>query len=224
MPVNERISVLHELGRVLRDLHRIPPQEWMTNPWVQDARATGTFADGYHAPPRMYHELIASAAMQRPVILKTLEATETFIAERMAAFDEDIDVMVHGDMHFRNVMVHAGHVVGIIDFEGSLPAPADVELDMLLRELAPPASAEATNQHAGVIGTIREAYPELFLHPALEQRIEVYEVIWQLVQLHHWRTGATWEDDPLRNLADILSGAWFEQNCTRLNEAPISAS
>jgi scyllo-inosamine 4-kinase len=224
MPVNERISVLHELGNILRNLHTIHPQDWMMNPWVQDARATGTFANGYHTPPHMYCDLIASAAMQRPEIMTTLEAAETFIAGRMAAFDGDTDVMVHGDMHFRNVMVHAGHVVGIIDFEGSLPAPADVELDMLLRELAPPSVTEGANHHAGVIGTLREGYPELFTHSALEQRIEVYEVIWQLVQLHHWQPGATWMDDPVHTIRQVLSGAFIEQKTIMLNESPISSS
>jgi aminoglycoside phosphotransferase (APT) family kinase protein len=115
---------------------------------------------------------------------------------------------VHTDLHFRNALVDNGRVSGLIDFEGFRLAPADVELDMLLRSirwtLASPRAGSM--DHEMVPRWFSEEYPALFAHPRLIERLEVYEALWHLVQLHHWTSSAAWTRDPALALDRLLSG------------------
>src|SRR5947199_376910 len=50
----------------------------------------------------------------------------------------DVPTLIHGDLTFENVLWDRDHVTGLIDFEWSRAAPADLELDVFLRFCAFP--------------------------------------------------------------------------------------
>lgn len=66
------------------------------------------------------------------------------------------------------------------------------------------------NDYSGVIGWLREGYPGLFAHPRLIERLEVYEAIWHLVQVHHWRPEYVSLPDPGGAFSQLLDGAFRE--------------
>lgn len=110
----------------------------------------------------------------------------------MPLFAGDVDVLVHGDVHGHNVLVDGGDVTGLLDWEGAHTAPADVELDMLLRWTAgadafPESPDRPTSIAPGdcieLVTHVRAAYPELFAIPSLHARLEVRDAHWHLVQL-----------------------------------------
>jgi aminoglycoside phosphotransferase (APT) family kinase protein len=200
-----RRAVVRELADIVRRLHALAPAAWMDNPWVADAMA-GRYADAYHAPPSLFRKLIGSARRVRPDASDVLARTHAFIAARIDAFVDDRDVPVHTDLHFRNVLVDGDRISGLIDFEGFRLAPADTELDMLLRSirwvLASPGAGSM--DHEMVPRWFREEYPALFAHPRLIERLEVYEALWHLVQLHWHPVGGA--GDPVRWLERLLQG------------------
>ena len=204
-----RVSIVHQLGQLVRTLHSIPLKEWMRNPVFDEAITTGDARNAYHAPPHEIDMLTATALNARPGITELLTRTHVFVQSHLELFanDEDEFRFVHVDLHFRNVMVEGETITGIIDFEGARPAPVDVELDMLARWLRQRISSEPANYHR-VIPDLRDAYPALFDVPNLVNRLEVYEILWQLVQIHHWHPGAKWMNDPAANLLHVLDGSF----------------
>jgi aminoglycoside phosphotransferase (APT) family kinase protein len=97
-------------------------------------------------------------------------------------------VLTHGDLTFTNV-IWDGRQARLVDFESSGTAPIDRELDLLLRFLTSPeafspgAAGDSRPLYDPVIGWLRDAYPEMFAHPELVRRLEVYDALWELVQL-----------------------------------------
>ncbi len=218
LSVTNRGRVVRELGRILLSLHELPVAGWMRNSWVSAALMTGKWRDAYHAPPEHFPHLIASAAVERPDLRRLLHSVSDFMTARLHAFDDnEPNIFVHTDLHFRNVIVDAGHVTSLIDFEGSRFGQRDIELDMLLRSIAPD-DGGAASRYPGTIATLRFAHPELFSHPSLVTRLEAYEALWHLVQLHHWRAGHTWTSDPAGPLMLLTTGAFRERVAMMLDE------
>lgn len=205
MSSSDRARVMRELAGITQCLHQLPAAEWMRNPWVEDVLATRRWKDAYHAPPSVFTYLVESAALERPDTAKLLEALSPFLTARLPVFDDEPDVFTHTDLHFRNVIVDSGHITGIVDFEGSRLGVRDAELDMLIRSVAP-FGREPAARYSGAISTFRAVYPELFAHRHLISRLEVYEALWHLVQLHHWQPGDEWMGDPAEALHQLIDG------------------
>lgn len=117
-------------------------------------------------------------------------------AERLVDYGQWLDAattnLVHGDLHFENVLAAAnGTVTGLLDFEWSRPGPPDLDLDILLRSLAQPAlhhrsstgAALRSQDFDAVLGWFQEAYPELFAHPHLRERLWVYRLAYDVADL-----------------------------------------
>ncbi len=214
MSAAERQAVGRELGSIVQMLHSLPLADWMRNPWLERALESETWADAYHAPPDRFGAMVASAGARRPAIRSLLADVASFIADRMDAFARETQVFARADLHFRNVIVDRGHVSGLIDFEGSRPAPPDFELDMLLRSM----SADDLRR-AQILGPMAETYPGLFAHPNLAARLEVQEAMWLLVQIHHWRPGQVWMEDPGQLLGRLLDGGFRAWSTALLADA-----
>lgn len=215
---SDRVRIVQELGNIMKSLHALPIANWMHNPWVADVLAKKRWKDAYHAPPELYPLLMDSAVIARPELRPTLDSASLFIAARMFAFIPAPRTFIHTDLHLRNVVVDAGRVTGLIDFEGSRVGARDVELDMLLRSLAPGDDGSGV-RHTGTIAAFASTYPELFSSPHLVARLEVYEALWHLVQIHHWGPGQTWMTDPEEHLEALLAGTFRVRIRRMLDEA-----
>jgi hygromycin-B 7''-O-kinase len=99
--------------------------------------------------------------------------------------------MVHGDVHFENLMWDGNRVHALLDWKWARPAPADVDLDVLLRYCAHPYAfvADAHRHHATadqyseVPWQFAEAYPALFAHPRQFDRMRVYSIAYDIREL-----------------------------------------
>ncbi len=186
----ERERAVRSLAAALRAVHATPLRPALREPpWRAAAlRPGGDLSVALRVHPRYYRQL-ADAGLERGVTSASLlEAAASFIEARLGAFADDREVLTHGDVTFANV-VWDGAQAHVVDFEGSGAAPVDRELDLLLRFLGSPeaVSPSATGQSAAlyepVIGWLRDGYAELLTHPDLVRRLEVYDVLWELVQL-----------------------------------------
>jgi hygromycin-B 7''-O-kinase len=209
----QRRDAARQLGTLLRALHGVPLPVGFANPWLSAALAPGGQPrNAYHAPPSQYETLLAAAAQVPGVGTALLDALRAFIGERLPAFDGLPAVLMHGDIHFYNVLWHDGRISGLLDFEGAQPAVADQELDTLRRFCRQPVlyrgSGDATAlpgaDLAAVPGWLAETYPELFAVPGLTARLAVYDALWHLVQLHHFPLYGG-PRDPLGRLKALLA-------------------
>ena len=98
-------------------------------------------------------------------------------------------VLVHNDLHFDNIFYKDGKIK-LIDFERSIYAPKDFELDILYRMIRKPwkfASEENekyTNlkDYENIMGYIEKYYPELINIPNLYERLAIYDIVYFLKQ------------------------------------------
>lgn len=223
LPRSERYGIVGELAGIVGQVHALPAADWMRNPWVDDALESKRWKDVYHAPPELHPHLIESAVILRPDLQPLLHSALGFITNRMHTFDHEADVFIHTDLHFRNVIVHAGQVTGLVDFEGSRLGRRDVELDMLFRSIAP-GDESPESHYPGTVAVFRNVYPGLFSNPHLVTRLEVYEALWHLVQLHHWKPGDSWTSDPGEALTRLISGRFHERISRLLDEDEVLES
>jgi hygromycin-B 7''-O-kinase len=208
----ERALAARQLGEALRALHQVSVPADLRNPWLEDALAPGgPRRDAYHAPPDRYRDLLESADAVPGVDRGVLREVGAFIAERLDAFPPEPEALVHADVHFGNVLWDGGRISALLDFEGTRPAPPDLELDTVLRfarepELFdwPTAPVTLTRRDlAGFVDWLAGAYPAPFAHPRLDTRLRVYEALWQLVQLLHFPPGSN-SPDPWGHLLALL--------------------
>ena len=99
-------------------------------------------------------------------------------------------VLVHNDLHFDNIFYKSGKIK-IIDFERSMYAPKDFELDIIYRMIRKPwkFASEETEQYTNssdytnIKLYIEKYYPELVNVEFLPQRLAIYDMIYYLSQL-----------------------------------------
>ena len=114
-------------------------------------------------------------------------------------------VLVHNDLHFDNIFYNNGNIK-LIDFERSIYAPKDFELDILYRMIRKPwkfASEEneqytKLSDYENIMPYIEKYYPEIIKTPNLYKRLAIYDIVYfmkQLVEYPHL--------DELKN--DVLS-------------------
>jgi hygromycin-B 7''-O-kinase len=117
----------------------------------------------------------------RELVLSTCSVVEPF----------DQSSFVHGDLTFENVLWDGHVVTALLDFEWSRPAPADVELDILLRFSAYPylhVAEDYEDQTRAIDYTevpywLAEDYPELFAFPHQYERLRLYSIAYDVREL-----------------------------------------
>lgn len=189
--------------------------------WLTAALApNGDASQAYRAPPSRHRRLIDANLSRETAPTDLLAATGAFIEARLGSFAHGSDVLIHGDISFANVMWDDERAV-LIDFETAGAAPRDRELEAFLRFVADPADffpGRAGDLGGGFMQAPRwlcEAYPELWANPDLIGRLEVYDALWELVQLlNHPANHARGTISRLRAILagraswkDLLSGA-----------------
>jgi aminoglycoside phosphotransferase (APT) family kinase protein len=96
----------------------------------------------------------------------------------------DAPTMIHGDVHFANVLWDGKQVSGLLDFKWARTAPPDLELDVLLRYCSLPfiyvdrrhRSLMTAEAHVQAPWQLADAYPELFESPRQFDRMRVYSI------------------------------------------------
>ena len=104
--------------------------------------------------------------------------------------DSNDFVLIHNDLHFDNIFYNVGKIK-LIDFERSMYAPRDFELDILYRMIRKPwkfASEETerytdSGDYTNIMLYIEKYYPELVSDPNLHQRLAIYDMVYFLEQL-----------------------------------------
>ncbi|HKI74225.1 MAG TPA: phosphotransferase, partial [Pseudomonadales bacterium] len=206
-----RRSAIASLGHNLQQLHAITLPENLENPWLTDAvQVEGKAGDAYHVLPKFFPIIIDSLRKARRLDGALLMQAESFLAARLELFTRGEPVLVHSDIHFNN-LIWDGVEVTLVDFEGAAAAPKDMELHTILRfthhpeqfyrqgELVEVTPADLID----VLPVLQQVYPSLFDLPDLTERLKVYEVMWQLLQLHHFQPGHDF--DPMQHLLDTLN-------------------
>jgi hypothetical protein len=138
--------------------------------------------------------LVGDAAYLPGVDVGVMRAVADRLASVADALDDCATTLVHGDLHLENVLAAAdGALTAVLDFEWSEAGPPDLDLDILVHSLATPelhlesGSGERLHRRDfdDVVGWLDDAYPELFSHPRLPERMWIYRLAYDVNALLH---------------------------------------
>jgi scyllo-inosamine 4-kinase len=185
LSVRERETATHEMAIAVRALHGSPAQHLQPPclyggaPVIARANFIDTLSDVVRS---------AADAAEPAEVHRSLELLDSC----RSAIDDPPTVMAHHDLNFSQCIWRDGHVVGLVDLEMSHANSADWDLVELLGMCADPrrrANTAAAGEHVHpaqfdrVAYWFHEVYPAPFEHPALRQRLRVYELVHRLAEL-----------------------------------------
>jgi len=177
----ERRRSILDLADILRALHAV------------SAEGVEPVADCPHPLPaeRLIEALVRAGRLPGVDQAVVAAATER-VVKLGPVLDATADTMVHGDLHLENVLTGpGGQLTGLVDFEWATGGSPDLDLDILLHSFADP-SLHVEGGPSGklrrrdfdeVVGWLRGAYPELFAHPRLAQRLWLYRLAYEVRSL-----------------------------------------
>jgi aminoglycoside phosphotransferase (APT) family kinase protein len=187
----QRLDAMRQAGDVLRAFHALPA-DGMEPPWLRDAIDRQDVADIYHCPFEDHEALLANIPADS-VAVRSLPQIRRYLKGCSSAFAAAPSRgLVHGDVHFANLMWADGKVTALLDFEGTrASAPVDQELDMMLRQLW---DAEAFGAHDSqhseadrdaAVSALLDSYPALF-NEGTNKRLTAYGIMSWLNAIHHF--------------------------------------
>ena len=185
-----RRLAVHDVAHAIRAVHTVS----LTLKQQQDlvfSEGEGLLALPHQLPASRILRLIDQAAALPWADQRVLEEARRRTEEvRDVIWDHEGNGLVHGDLHFENVLAANGIIIALVDFEWSRQGPAEIDVDMLARFCANP------KLHVGgyypiedddfkdVLWWFAEAYPELFEADFFKERLFLcalsFELPWLL--------------------------------------------
>jgi aminoglycoside phosphotransferase (APT) family kinase protein len=180
----ERRNAVRQLAGLLQELHSVPvPAELIAlehPPQLLNPVHMPVVAPLYAALDEL--EQRAEEWGVSPLVLadaRHLVLTSTGSLEPYSATH-----LIHGDLHFQNVLWDGFSVTALLDLEWARGAPADLDLDVFLRFCAHPhwfvapeyRDRTRVEDYAAVPYWLAEFYPELFAHEYELERLELYSI------------------------------------------------
>lgn len=171
-----RANAAQEVAHVLHALHSVddpalpvdgdvrwPPHVLPLEFLVADIEHEGSRA---HVDPRLVRDAVE------------------FVRERWDAFDDAGRGLVHGDPHLENFLWDGEHVTALLDLEWARRSWIQVDLEILLAFCDHPwlfvaedyEDISRREDYAEFPGWLREAYPQLFDHPRVLDRLVVLSI------------------------------------------------
>jgi hygromycin-B 7''-O-kinase len=216
----ERRQSIAELAGCLEALHSVA---------ATAAPAPGGDEDTPHPLPAARLERLLADACRLPGIDRgVLDTARDKLRSGADALDDQPTTLVHGDLHLENVLTdEPGSVSGVLDFEWCRAGSPDLDLDILLHSLSDPAlhveSGEGgTLQRRDfdeVVSWLRTAYPALFAHPRLPERLWIYRLAYEVRSLlaepprPDVRTSSLPAHHPYQRIVRLVEGrsdlSWF---------------
>lgn len=176
----QRKSAVEQLARAVKALHETPaPLELADRPDSPHPLRAGPNAV---APLFAVLERARTLPYVDPgVIAETIRLVGS-LSSSLDPFTST--TLIHGDLHFQNVLWDGDHVSALLDLEFARAAPPDLDLDVFLRFcsfpfLFVPVGREheaKPDAYADVPYWFRDAYPEVFEHPRLLDRLRLYAI------------------------------------------------
>lgn len=155
---------------------------------------------------RMETLLARLTAIPDSIPVELAEAVQKYIAENSGVLTETDLIPVYSDLHFDNLLVDETGKLWLIDYEMMEAAPREYLLDVWHRMLVHPFTYASEEDHehtkpedySKITVWLREEVPELFSHPDLQKRINIYSLLYELDLLTEY-PGAKWPIERIRH-------------------------
>ena len=215
LSIRQRRSAVAQLARRLRAIHQVVPPAGLPSlsgaPHLLDA--------GIEQPTAPLVRALERAARLDHVDPLLIHEAQDLVSDRADALEPFASsTLIHGDVTFENVLWHDGEVTAVLDVEWARAAPADIDLDIILRCCAYPKlhvaeRFEATTRaqdYAAVPEWLHAAYPEWFAHPRLFDRLRIFAIAYETRELLAFPPARPLDQlspqHPYHRLAHVVSG------------------
>ena len=201
LSVEGRRDVTHDIAHALHAVHDLVPSE--------EGVEKFSFREelGELAPPhdlrlpqlRKHLDCLKDAPYVDFGIIK--EAEERLDSLVDAFFEHERHGIVHGDLHFENVMALDGVLVALLDFEWARVGSREIDIDVLARFCSEPELhvggeyQTSAMDYRDVLRWVNEVYPELFDHEFIHERLMYTALAFEIPSL-----AALPPDAPAQNL------------------------
>ncbi len=175
-----RRQYLRQVGEIVRKLHKLTypkpnpfpvPEDWQTHITSKLQALVSrhhTIPDGVPGP--------------------LLAAAEAYVMTHRDALDDQETFPVYSDLHFDNLIFDNEGKLWLIDYEMMEGAPRDMLLDVWHRMLVHPFTyaGEEDDPHTKredyrhITAWLREEVPDLFSHPQVQERVNIYGILYEL--------------------------------------------
>lgn len=194
MPIRARREAIHELGARLRAIHETPAEVCFGADWVPPFLDHDRLESPHHPTAASLRRLIIDLRAGGTIDDHLLDGAAALVDHLGPHLDSERSwTLVHGDLHFENVMYDRGAITAVLDFEFCRPGPRDLDLAALLRFCAEPQLHAAgdyghtlrTDDFRLVPAWLKDAYPQLFAAPHLRDRLTLYNLgfdLWELLR------------------------------------------
>jgi hygromycin-B 7''-O-kinase len=188
MTVGERRSATRQFAVLLHDLHQVRTPEDL--PPI-DA-APQLLADREYGPVEPLILALRSLEGMPYLDPRLLISAMELVQDTQHVLEPfDTSRLVHGDLHFENVLWDGRAITAVLDFEWARGGPDDLDLDVLLRFCAYPylhvahdyEAETLSKDYAPVPYWLAEDYPGLFLHPHRLDRMRLYCIAYDVREL-----------------------------------------
>jgi aminoglycoside phosphotransferase (APT) family kinase protein len=126
------------------------------------------------AQPHVDRGLIDEAVRQ----IEDLRAVDPFLDKQRT--------VVHADLHLANILWDGSGIAAVLDFEWVRLAPPDLDLNELVRAVESNRTLRVEAAEAEIVRGLRSTYPDLFAHPQLAERLQLYAVTSCLREVTGW--------------------------------------
>ena len=193
MSDSERRRAVSQLACAMRALHSVVLPQTGPSAIRPPFLDRNTLECPHQLPPARTLELVEQATRLPYVDAAMLANAADIVRTGALALNGDhaATMLVHGDLHFENVLWDGRQISALLDFEWARPGPPDLDLDVLLRFCAEPGVNVAADYEQQLRRRdyrelpiwLRESYPELFAHPRLNERLALYSLAYDLREL-----------------------------------------
>jgi aminoglycoside phosphotransferase (APT) family kinase protein len=187
MSTEDRREAVRQLAEKLRALHTFTPAREL--PPIDTPQLLG--GGGFRSVDPLLDAIERAAALDHVDPQVLAEARDIVLATSATIEPFDVPTLVHGDLHFENVLWDGYRVTALLDFEWARTGPPDLDLDVFLRFCAYPYLHVAEDyehltlaqDYADVPWWMAEDYPELFDHPNELDRTRLYSIAYDVREL-----------------------------------------
>jgi aminoglycoside phosphotransferase (APT) family kinase protein len=228
MDQRARRAAVHELARTIKAVHNVRLTEHQSQvlalkdgygplalPHLLPADRIVQCLEEARELPHMDHGLIDDAIDRTRAVAGAFPSTEKH-------------GLIHGDLHFENVLAEANTVVSVIDFEWAREAPRELDIDILARFCWNPQVHVGGDYQLGskdfrsVLFWWAEAYPEIFEAPNLSDRLMLsslaFDVPWLLKFPPTGPAATLSAEHPINQLRSLLSKGSYAERIGWLHE------
>lgn len=215
MDSDARRSVVEDIAESMKVLHQVHLDESQSH-WLAFPEGEGPFALPHQLPATRLFPMIERLRSYPAVDKGLLGAVEQRLREVAGSIGAHEDFgLVHGDLHFENVLVMHDVMVALLDFEWCRPGPRELDLEVLSRFCAHPQVHIGGNYAVDprdfkrVLSWVRVAYPDLFSDPLLLDRVMLCALSFEIPSLLEApptdRPERLSEFHPVNRLADLMT-------------------